>query len=175
MNTPKNIFDDPSLNPAFKEDLKKQFITTAQSPRKKLFPAALSLALFAILILPLLLNTLASDHRDHANLNQLEKTLSRLESQFQADSALADTLEVDQRLTAYINQLNHIVDLLEQLITKLETTGHDTSAVAIQLDQAKQKLSEAQNQTTQPKQARDSLGNAVGHLRTSVTRAKEAL
>jgi len=107
--------------------------------------------------------------------------------------------QIDQRFTAYIAQLNHVIALLEKLITRLEAAGHDASKAEIQLQAAKQQLAAAEAKAKQPvdcltaiaeettesaapanchepiEQARDSLSDVVGTLRTSVNQAKDSL
>lgn len=113
-------------------------------------------------------------------------------------SAAAQAQHMNERISDYVAQLAKIIALLEQLIVRLEAAGKDTAAAEAQLAAAKQELVAAQARAEQPvrclaelgemivpdqatpceepmAQTRDSLGNVVGLLRTSVSSAKQAL
>lgn len=215
MPTPKPVFEEPDINSDFRRRLKRQFITAAQaaahSPSavpwswRVLLPAA-TVAILLVVVIPLWSHPNTGPKDD---LSRLDTTLAQVQISLRADIALAQesspaeiqAREVDETLTAYINQVSHIIILLERLIERLESTGHDANEAHTQLLQAKAQLAEAEAKAQQPvdclqsaisdtpespasaheqcqiplAEAQDSLGQVVGTLRTSVTSAKEAL
>lgn len=170
------------IDPDFKHHLKRDFIATAQRatqksmrPWRALLPVAGVLALFLVVTVPLL-NKPASQSNDE--FSQLESTLVRLENALRADVAQAQEADEEQ-LTAYVNQLSHIVLLLERLIERLELAGKDANVAKAQLAEAKSKLTEAEAKAKHPEtpvsETKENLGDVAGILRTSVTSAKQAL
>ena len=179
------------IDSSFKQRLKHRFIAAAQRTGqarawrlRALIPAGVVTSLLIIIAVPLL-NRPAP--QTDAEFSQLESALVQFENTLRADVAQAqetspapENASTDEdQLTAYINQLSHIVLLLERLIERLETAGKDTNLAKTQFIEAKSKLAEAESRAKHPDtsitETKENLGDVAGILRTSVTSAKQAL
>lgn len=165
------------------------------------FQNFLSIGLVSALLLLVVFAGPVFDRRDDGLLHglvEIDDALAQVEERL-SDETTAITMgvsadQVDAELQAYIAKLQRIVALLEQLVAKLELAGKDTVMAQEKLIQAKLKLAEAESKATYPKdcfaqaasatmqdceqpiaEAKGSLGDVVGLLRTSVDTAKESL
>lgn len=211
---PNRLLPDADIDPAFRARLRNRVLVAHQNASRQtsLFDWRILVPATGVALVLLLLGvspSLAPTQEPLADFTRVEQVLAAVDEELAGEQSLmvaaASAEEVmDQahvlegRLATYIAKLSNIISLLEQLIVRLETAGHDASVAQQRLTEAKQRLAAAESLAALPVQClealaitddevdvarcdvpleetRQELGSVVGLLRTSVSSAKSAL